>query len=82
MFKFDETYSVDARDGQRIFARHIPELDVVGFYKGDAFLFSLKAADAYHWASNLSILTVSAVATDADKDSALAHLAAPVAEPA
>lgn len=75
MFDFDETYSVDARDGMRIYARFIPELAVVGIYRDGKLLFSMKAEDAYHWASNISILTVSAVATDANKDQALGHLA-------
>lgn len=75
MIDFDETYSVDARDGKRIYARLIPELDVVGVYREGVLLFSMKAGDAYDWASNLSVLTVSSRATEANKDQALQAIA-------
>ena len=75
MIDFDETYSVDARDGKRIYARLIPELDGVGVYREGVLLFSMKAGDAYDWASNLSVLTVSSRATEANKDQALQAIA-------
>lgn len=77
MFSYEETCTVDARDGKNIFARSIPELSVVGIYRDGALLFSLRAEDAYRWASDITVLTVGEVATDEQKDQALQRLAMP-----